>query len=562
MSDYLYYCTEGKVDIPVMGFVFEKNSDEKIPEIFSVLKTKAINKELYPMLQKNKRYKLRRLSERSFRMGILFDFRLNGAEYQQISQQPVEVIKNSSIVTYARVENLRNMIFFKEEIDSEAGKNKMIKEISKKMIDQSPIPIPENLLSEVSEVLIPEAKELSIIGSENFPYKKILTIDVNSEKSLLKIQNVLIKEFSEKEFLNSHGRVPRISSLLNMIDVRKLKMKTWKNVLDFFGGKEEFEKLPDNIQKSVIWGYEVLEDKIIDLYKKNEELGVSFDFYPFKEAAVNKCKNKSVFNVDRFIARVKEINNAYTIYSFISLLSDKKFIKNFNENTKSVAAISEYLSSIEFENVAKGCEIMELVAKELGLSQESFSKYQKAYLESMEKQKDEPLSYPTIKKSINKDYSWESIDMRNVRAWFVGLETHCCQHLDSVGGSCVLYAANHVRISGILRVMKKGKTVAQSFFWYHEESGTFVLDNIEVLGNELRQDIIDCYMDFANELEKRKNIFGYKCVTFGAGYTDIDTRNFDRVGPNGMVKLSQLPGGSGVYSDANSVQFYLKKFEG
>lgn len=149
--------------------------------------------------------------------------------------------------------------------------------------------------------------------------------------------------------------------------------------------------------------------------------------------------------------------------------------------------------------------------------------------------------------------------MGNPRAWVVGLETNCCQHLNGAASSCVKFAAKSPENSGIFRVMKNGNTIAQSFFWFDQISGSFVFDNIEVLGDEIRDSILDCYRDFIEYgLKPRARLFGIKSVSVGLGCNDVQALNsYDKV--INPVKIGALEGGVGTYSDA-SRQVLLASF--
>jgi len=558
MQKNMYYIRESKIDLPVIAMIYDNKGGEvnieKEPCLITVMKTKANASDISDIFKKNKKYNIREITP--YKESVLDIFRINGDKFQQLNSVPVGIIQNAHYVTYANMDMLRNMVLFEGDIDQDI----LIKSIKEKLINLSPIPVPEEILNLIAEKLIPEMKKLKIVSDNQFAYNNAIYIDVNSDRSLEIIQKEIVYSYAIKQFEDAFGRVPKIESLLYMIDPKNLNMKSWQNLLKYFGGKEGFEALSLNDQKNIIWGYEVFSDKIINIYEKSKEFESNFDFFPLKDLAVEKAKNNIRFDINRFFARVKEMENAMQMFSFISLLTDKEFLNDFHENTKSLAAIKKFIDSREFTTVEAGCEMIAMVAKELGLNESQFAVYQKEYLKSISSQKDEPNAYPTVKGTLNKEYSWECIDMRNVRAWFVGLETNCCQHLHSLGGTCVKYAANHVRYSGIFRVMKKGKTIAQSFFWYHQDSGNFVLDNIEVLGGELRDSIIDCYQEFADELEKRKDIFGFKRITFGAGFTDINVRGFSKVPNSEKVTLASMPGGRGVYSDAKHTQYILRDF--
>jgi len=538
--------------IPVVGMVL---SGEKELISLSIIRYKASkNSVRTEILEKNKSFNIYayRGGRRSFEESV----QINGAALQQISTVSLEILNNGEIVTYANMDLLRKTILVKKldtGISEEEQSASMEKSMSKIIAEQSPLPITDTVMPALTSLLTTSAKECKIVGDANiFPYRKALFVDVNSDDNVYQMKNLIIEDFSKNQFKEKFGRAPQLSSLLHMINPNSFNMKKWNIVLKNFGGRDGFGGLNISTQKSIVWGFEVFEDKIIDIFNHIKDNNIDFNFMPFKELAIFKAKTDLKTDLNKFISKLDLFEDGLLLYAFLSLMSDKNFFKSSSDVLKSKNSIMKYITEREYETIQAGGEAMAIVARSLGLSEHEFKTYQEEYIKSMEKQKDTPKTYPTVSGVIDNEYSWESIDMRNVRAWFVGLETNCCQHLGSVGGSCVLYAANNMKVSGIFRVMKKNKTIAQSFFWYHQDSGTFVFDNIEVLGGELTPKIIEAYKAYCDELEKRKDIFGYKLITFGLGYTDIDYKDFPAVPTERLVKINSMVNGHGVYSDAGS----------
>jgi len=250
------------------------------------------------------------------------------------------------------------------------------------------------------------------------------------------------------------------------------------------------------------------------------------------------------------------MNDPSLFIASIASLETEKFRDLFSEKV-TIAKIKEYLILNKYSNIKPGGEGMAFVAAEAMIPESSFEKYQDEYIKAMEKIPFSDRTYPTVSgNSQVAGYAYESMDMGNPRGWVLGLETNCCQHLGSVGGACVLYAAKNPDISGMLRIKKNGKTKAQSWFWFHQESGTFCFDNIEVAGgsgiDELGEDsaakIMATYEAFIEqELVPRAALFGIKRVTVGLGYNEL---NIDKPVDTRPVTMSQMRGGSGVYSDA------------
>lgn len=127
------------------------------------------------------------------------------------------------------------------------------------------------------------------------------------------------------------------------------------------------------------------------------------------------------------------------------------------------------------------------------------------------------------------DYTIEMVDKNDIRGLVAGNATNCCQTLQrgsrdySYGGNnCVYYGAEE-KNSTFFLVSKNNRIIAQSWVWMHKGQLTF--DNIEVLGQELRDSIADCYQlyaDYVLNLPKTK----IKRVTVGTGHSDLSLSNY------------------------------------
>jgi hypothetical protein len=330
----------------------------------------------------------------------------------------------------------------------------------------------------------------------------------------------------------------------------------------FESNEEIFQSIEFAIQERGVYAYEVFSDRLAQLQKAIDGEQVKISQLPYKFAAIslNKSKYKQTITPDLIIKAIKiitetlkEDNPNHVITAFLHEVGRFDLV----QLTKKPKQFFSEIKKTNYMSIAIGSEILASIAANLWLTEERYKKYEAAYLESMPKIMSSSRAYPTIRGSLEgTEYSWESMDMGNPRGWFVGLETNCCQHIEGAGSSCVMFAAQNPEISGMFRVMKKNKTVAQSWFWYDAEKGDFVFDNIEVLGKEIHDHIWSCYKEFVMEgLRPRAKLFGIKRVCIGLGCNDMSTivtklpRIINASDVNHISNITDS-GASHVYSDA------------
>jgi hypothetical protein len=108
----------------------------------------------------------------------------------------------------------------------------------------------------------------------------------------------------------------------------------------------------------------------------------------------------------------------------------------------------------------------------------------------------------------------------------------------------VYYGAEELNSTFFL-VSKNNRIVAQSWVWM--KKGQLTFDNIEVLGQEIRDSIADCYQAYANYVLKNKFV---ERVTVGAGHSDLSLGNF-------WKKIDDFETHSEAY-DAANLQYEIK----
>jgi hypothetical protein len=481
-----------------------------------------------------------------------------GKELSFIDSKPSTVFDGTQVV-FGNTYKLSNVILIPKTLNEEDSKKYLLSSLSKMVSDKYPIPLEKNWADTFLDSIIETSvKELTLFGKT--PYAKAYYVNINSSAT----GEALSLAYGKSEFIKHFKRAPMIQSLWKMIDPKnRFNMKAWGPFLNEFGGKDEFLKITPQHQESLVYMFETFGSKSTELKQLSKEYKIDLYSIPFKSSAISIAKGELKFNEDLAIKAVKIVLEGVTslrhkslaFSSLIGLLGEL----DLKTLTKKPKDLINKLRGTTY-NPQQGAEGIAYVAGELWLDINRYKDYESEYLLCMPEIINSSRIYPTVNGDIGGGYTWESMDMGNPRAWFVGLETNCCQHLHSAGSSCVKFAARNPKNSGMFRVMKKGQTIAQSWFWINQETGDFVFDNIEILGSEIRDSIFNAYLDFVETaLKPRRKVFGYKRVTVGLGYNDMDRLNSLESVRN-PVTIESLPNGLNTYSDARR-QVILADFE-
>ena len=375
------------------------------------------------------------------------------------------------------------------------------------------------------------------------------------------------------EFKKKFGRVPQIKSICGMINPSKFNIKSWTEFLrtylaevdssflenddDNNARRDAFAEMPLDTQLNAIYLYESFGSNYGALLKLTKKVKLDLAALNTKGIAIAMAK-KPELNADLMVKGVKSLieckegqENFPLMRIINAFLVNAYILDNIQELIKTPKNLIAELEKI-FYTCKPGAEPMRNAALKLMLSPQEFEDYQNLWLESAPNFMKAARSLPQFHVEIDSKYSCEFIDAGYPEAYLVGLETNCCQHLHSAGASCVRFMAHNPTISGIFRVMKKGQTVAQSFVWFDQKSGTVCCDNIEILGGEMRDVVWKAYSEvFPDELRKYAAIFGIFELTAGLGCNDMaKLDSLEKV--RRPVHLSDVPGGENTYSDANS----------
>ena len=436
--------------------------------------------------------------------------------------------------------------------DSSVTYSKTDEQKKKQIIDllqKRPIPVDKDLLA---KFLLTTSKPLKTAGSKIVDWEEVFLPKSNDEW-----ERYFSLAQGAEDFLNIHKRIPQIDSVCGIFDVKNFNFKQW---VEFLKGsdeahndnKEMFMSLPSDKQIKAIDAFEVF--------------GNSVDILDDKWHIVSLLQAKRLLtrlskeDKQRFLQMAQTIYKKFidTDYFFSAMENlDKLFEKQTqNIKNKNWAAIEKFLTSIVYTNVQKGAEELAFLAGRAGMNENAFQKASTEFLKSKKKVENSPVNFPTIKGD-----NWEIIRADSPKLWVAGQETHCCMTPYSIGWSCVTFAADHPDISGLMRVFDKaGKTIAQSFLWLDSSSyrNILVLDNIEVLGDTLRDTVKDAYLDMAEKvLDDKYKFFRIKQINVGSGFSDINLEELcDREAFRGIDK-AKIPEDLD-YTDAKGTQWILK----
>jgi hypothetical protein len=421
--------------------------------------------------------------------------------------------------------------------------NAELKRQFKKALKKLPLPIHEDWEEFFWLELSNYFKELDIIGK--VPYQTAFVMELPKINELSQLVETSHKSSIWKK---KFKRVPQIKSLiLGISDIENFDLKKWQKFLERIGGKNFLIEHSEAID--ICQAYEILGDSDLVMSQLNTWYKVGL-----KEVTVmiknSKDKNEK--------ARIRNI----FLKLFIMFKDHKDLIpvlKHFNKIYKeqsqniinnNIVPIKKFLDSISYDDVEPGAEVFAAVCAKAKIEEKDYKTYETEYLENLDLIKKAPRNYPTIKREISSNLEWELLDMSSPEAWVVGEETHCCmtpRHIN-LGWQCVLYAAYNPEKSGILRLSRKGKTIAQSFMWI--ENGVMCLDSIERTSSKFNEEIVEAYHNFAEEMAKFYKLFQIHTITVGAGHSylgNLEQYSGSRI-PNDLK-----------YTDANK-QHVLRRF--
>jgi hypothetical protein len=487
----------------------------------------------------------------------------------------------------------KNMIFFDLHFENsmqlkdvvygmttEENKTEDIKGRKRMLLSKSKYAIPEFLFNDILPEIKHEFLEKEVERADDA--RLFFKIKLPSEADMEKI---IIRGIKRWEWKTEYNRIPNIQSIAyGPINIQKFDLKQWMGVIKQLGGPEKFRESMDfqsqvgfinlfeliGAQESLkalndfgaeIWHQVDLANSLkkIKTGAIDRDLVIKFFNKLFKAFKETKSKKDTCFRCLNawdmiFEAEQKKGGEGYT-YSELIKLSLSLQYKDIGVNAKNAEESSECLKVANASALAS-------------VGQSNFLINQEIWLETLKERKNSSRGIPTLIGHLpqKEKMAFQMTDPTDARNLVVGNETHCCQHVGSIGGACVRWMVKNPKISTIFRITRKGitngelqgETIAQSFVW--RDGDKLVFDNIESLGSDVREEIIDCYLEYIKMATPAFKSLGIKYCVVGTGYGSNVRSLLNKYPTVSNESKPNIPDNLG-YTDADGVVKVLKEIK-
>lgn len=146
-----------------------------------------------------------------------------------------------------------------------------------------------------------------------------------------------------------------------------------------------------------------------------------------------------------------------------------------------------------------------------------------------------------------KMYMLPADDYRN---FTTGYDTHCCQHYNDAGESCVWKLTTDPFAANVV-IERAGKILAQGFVWTDEAKDTIVFDNVEFADDRSVQQFNDLFAEWSAAMP-------YKNVHVGVGYNQGMQSWGTKINPAQQCTMPTTLSNRHVYSDYHNNARTLK----
>lgn len=112
----------------------------------------------------------------------------------------------------------------------------------------------------------------------------------------------------------------------------------------------------------------------------------------------------------------------------------------------------------------------------------------------------------------------------SLKHFSIGALTDCCQRIGGAGENAAIDSYINP-LAGVLVLYKNGRVLAQSYFHYVPNDNGFILDNVEVNNNNIKNADVDINVHYKEFAEHIKNS-GSKYLKCGLAYNNLDEKQF------------------------------------
>ena len=386
----------------------------------------------------------------------------------------------------------------------------------------------------------------SNINPLDFDFSKMQTIKKIFQEKFDKNDKLTTKDYNLIGFLINEDKNDNINEsfdkLKNILDNKKEDLnKKWLNEDEFFN--HFYKNIKNIVEYKSLNNFKTQIKNIINNFinadKDNMDIAFTEIFALNKTLEIAKNINfDNNINLDRMFNLVKtnitdKNKNIINFFSRnnIDKLNKLDILENFFENFKSISKLSN-------EKIDSYINYFETMKKT-----DSFKNY-----------KEEDSLIPIISKDIGNGYSYKVKTIKEFDILLTGEKTDCCMTINGAGWNIYKYMYENPKSNVIFEVYKDGDPVANSWTWCKD--GKICFDNIEVLGKELRENIVKAYQDVALEFVTNYNI---QDVNFGIANTKVELNKlgneiFENISKQHLNCYTDASNQLGVVSLTNNIK--------
>lgn len=382
--------------------------------------------------------------------------------------------------------------------------------------------------------------------------------------------------------------------------ISSAKTETTCRIFDFYDLRLEglfeykFNRIPKKIEEikkaaALAIGdvYEIVDFfdmKVINCLKKKgiEDMNIFMFIIKnpwLKKSEVNKLSKKEILELSReksnvkirefrsFLIKREGTSKAFKIYKNLKTEGFEHVSDSFFYFREKISEMEEYATTLDIvellkynsinsiEKMFNSCYFNRVKNGELTLLEAATLAQNNIDVSILMKKHDLRDIPVTLGRETASIMAWNDI-----RQFFLGNYTHCCQTIDGVGESSMLFGlvSKH---SGFFTIQRDGKVLAQAWVW-EAKADTLVLDNIELADCREVDQFIDILYRWVKE-SPYENIqlgLGYSDMKVGVPMTYSEIKYYSLFRSRAFTKATKnFFRGKEIYTDAQERRNWLKK---